>query len=186
MSKLGIIVASVRDHRVGAAVAAWCSEQAQATGQWDVDLIDLKDVNLPLLNEPEHPVKQQYQYEHTKQWSARVAACDTFVIVTPEYNFGMAPALLNALDYLAVEWKYKAAGFVSYGGISGGLRSVQMTRVMLANLRMVPVVDAVTIAFVAKQMADGRFVPNEQNNKAAAAMLAELAKWEGALKALRG
>ena len=106
--------------------------------------------------------------------------------MTPEYNFGMAPALLNALDYLAAEWKYKAAGFVSYGGISGGLRSVQMTRVMLANLRMVPVVDAVTIAFVAKQMADGRFVPNEQNNKAAAAMLAELAKWEGALKTLRG
>ena len=60
--------------------------------------------------------------------SASVAAADAFVIVTPEYNYGPPPSLINAFDYVYKEWNYKAAGFVSYGGVSGGLRAVQMEK----------------------------------------------------------
>ena len=84
-----------------------------------------------MLDEPKHPRLRQYQHAHTKAWSARVDAADAFVFVTPEYNYGMPPALLNAIDYVLHEWAYKPAGFVSYGGISGGTRSVQMSKQVL-------------------------------------------------------
>ena len=95
--------------------------RAQAHRVFDVQMIDLKQVNLPLLDEPNHPRLQKYEHDHTKAWSADQNS-DAFVFVTPEYNYGPSPALLNALDYLYNEWNYKAAAFVSYGGSSGGLR----------------------------------------------------------------
>jgi hypothetical protein len=69
-----------------------------------------------------------YEHDHTKRSSASVAAADAFVIVTPEYNYGPPPSLINAFDFVYKEWNYKPAGFVSYGGVSGGLRAVQRSR----------------------------------------------------------
>src|SRR6185295_5597150 len=95
---------------------------AQATkhGKLDAELVDLRDYALPLFDEPKHPRFGQYEHEHTKRWSAKVKEADAFVFVTAEYNYGMPPSLLNALTYLSAEWAYKAAAFVSYGGVSGG------------------------------------------------------------------
>lgn len=184
---LGVVISSVREGRGGLAVADWFVQVARDHGGFDVASIDLQEVDLPLLKEPVHPRLQQYKDDRTKAWSARVAATDAFVFVTPEYNYGTPPALLNALDHLYVEWNYKAAGFVSYGGISGGLRSVQMTKQVLAALKIVPLVEAVTLPFFAKlaDPATGTFQPGEVSQKAAGVMLTELARWTAALATLR-
>jgi NAD(P)H-dependent FMN reductase len=183
---LHVIAASVRTERAGLAVAEWFAEFARSHGQFTIRLVDLKEVNLPLLDEPQHPRLQKYQYDHTKAWSAIVREADAYVFVTPEYNFGAPPALVNALDYVYLEWNYKAAGFVSYGGISGGTRSVQMTKQVVTTLKMMPMFEAVNIPFFTQFMKDGKFQANETHQKAAKAMLDELAKWTAALTSLRG
>jgi NAD(P)H-dependent FMN reductase len=187
MLNLQVIVASTRDERKGPLIAEWFMGQARAHGQFSVELVDLREVALPLFDESHHPRLQKYEHEHTKRWSAIVQRADAFVFVTPEYNFGTPPSLVNALDYLVKEWAYKPAGFVSYGGVSAGLRGVQMSKQMVGALRMVPVVEAVAIPFFPQHIdaATGVFDPGEVQAKAAAAMLDELHKLANALKPLR-
>lgn len=185
MPRVGVVIASTRQGRVGAPVAEWFMGRAREHGAFEAELVDLEAVNLPLLSEPNHPRLKKYTQETTKAWSATVAALDAFVFVTPEYNFGSPPALVNALDHLYAEWTYKAAGFVSYGGISAGLRSVQMSRQLLTGFKMVPIVEAVAIPFVARELQDGRFPGNDKVNTSATAMLDELLRWTNALAALR-
>ena len=184
---LQIIIVSTRKGRLGPAVAQWFHRHAQAFDGFDVELVDLAEVNLPLLDEPHHPRLANYQHEHTKRWSAIVSRGDAFVFVTPEYNFSTPPSLVNALDYLAKEWAYKPAAFVSYGGISGGMRSVMMTKSILTTLRMVPIFEAVNLPMFAQQIdrATGEFNATEVNEKAADAMLKELHRWAEALETMR-
>jgi NAD(P)H-dependent FMN reductase len=186
MSKLSVVVASTRPNRVGPKIGEWFLERAKAHGGFDAQLVDLKEVNLPLIDEPKHPRLRDYQHEHTRKWSAIVDASDAFVMVTPEYNFGPPPALMNAVDYLFHEWAYKPAGFVSYGGMSGGVRSVQMSKLLLTSLKVVSIPEAVAIAFF-QQLIDpaGVFRGSEPLEKSATAMLDELARWSGALRPLR-
>lgn len=185
MTNLTVIVASTRPGRIGPSIARWFHDTAVRHGRFDVHLADLAEIDLPLLNEAAHPRLKKYEHDHTKAWSATVAAADAFVIVTPEYNYGPPPALVNALDYLYAEWNYKPVGFVSYGGISGGLRSVQMTKQIVSALKMVPLVEAVTIPFFNQHLGEGAFTPNETHEKSAADLLNELARWAEALKGLR-
>ena len=184
---LQIVVASTRPGRKGPIVAEWVEEQARRHGKFDIDLADLAVVNLPLLDEPEHPRLRKYHHDHTKAWSARVEHAQAFVFVTPEYNHGTPPSLLNALDYLVAEWAYKPVGFVSYGGLSGGLRSVQMTKQIVAALRMVPLVEAVTFPAFTKSIdsATGRLSPDEFQAANASKMFDELLRWSEALAVLR-
>ena len=182
---LGVVVASVREGRVGLPVAHWVVDAVSAHGRFEPVLVDLREIGLPLLEEPAHPRLQQYTDDRTKVWSAKVASLDAFVFVTPEYNHSTPPALINALDHLYIEWNYKAAAFVSYGGVSGGLRSVQMTKPLLSALKMVPIVEAVTLPSVHKLVEGGRFSPEPAHQKAAAAMLDELGRWTDALAVLR-
>jgi NAD(P)H-dependent FMN reductase len=186
MPNLKIFLTSTREQRKGAAVAAWFVNQAQGHGGFQVELVDLLELDLPLLDEPKHPRLQQYQHEHTRRFSALVAGGDAYVFVIPEYNTGTSPALLNALDYVYREWNYKPAGFVSYGGVSGGTRSAQMVKPVLTTLKMMPIPEAVSIPFFARHMReDGRFDPGEVQEKAAAGMLGELLRWSEALAPLR-
>jgi NAD(P)H-dependent FMN reductase len=185
MPTLSIIVASTREGRVGLPVAEWFFSRAQAHGRFDVELIDLKEVDLPLLDEPNHPRLQKYQHEHTLQWSARIQRSDAFVFVTPEYNYGPSPALLNALDYLSREWHYKAAAFVSYGGISGGTRAVQATKLVVTTLKMVALVEAVVIPFFSKHIENGVFKSDDTLDASASLVLDELVRWNDALRVLR-
>ena len=185
MPTLTIVVASTRDGRAGLPVAEWFFTRAQTHGGFAAELVDLKQVNLPLLDEPHHPRLQQYQHEHTKRWSALVQRSDAFVFVTPEYNFGPAPSLLNALDYVYREWNYKAAAFVSYGGISGGMRAVQAAKLTVSALKMVPLVEAVAIPFFAKRIENGVFTSDDVLDRSASVMLDELVRWNEALKTLR-
>lgn len=187
MPKLGVVMGSVREGRVGSPIADWFVGVARRHAGFEVELIDLKKIGLPLLDEPHHPRTQRYQNPTTKAWSATVAATDAFVFVTPEYNFSAPPALINALDHLYVEWNYKAAGFVSYGGVSGGTRSVQMTKQLLTTLKVVPLTEAVAIPFFPQLMdpVTGTFQGGESFEKAANVMLDELVRWTSALRALR-
>lgn len=185
MPRLGVLLVSVREGRTGAAIADWFVERARQHGGFDVELIDLALVDLPLLREPNHPRLQNYTEPKTIAWSRTVSALDAFVFVSPEYNFSTPPSLVNALDHLYVEWGYKAAGLVTYGGISGGLRAAQMTRLMLTTFKMVPIVEAVTIPYVSRLVSDGRFTADESHAKAANVMLDELRRWTDALAVLR-
>ncbi|MFI6921439.1 NADPH-dependent FMN reductase [Nonomuraea spiralis] len=183
---LQIIVASTRPGRAGREVAEWFWERAVAAGHFDVELVDLAEVGLPFLDEPNHPKLKQYVNAHTKEWSATVDRGDAFVFVTPEYNHSFTAVLKNALDFLHHEWQHKAAGFVSYGGISGGTRAVNGLRQVVSTLKMIPVVEAVNIPFYQQFIAeDGTVAPNEVMIAAADAMLAELAKLTGALRPMR-
>jgi NAD(P)H-dependent FMN reductase len=185
MAKLLVVVTSTREERVGHLVADWAVQQVRAHGKFQPELADLKVVNLPLLDEPNHPRFGQYKNAHTKAWSATVAGADAFLFVTPEYNYAMPPALLNALDYLFREWAYKPAAFVSYGGLSGGMRSVQSAKPVLTSLKIMPLPEGVAIPFVTKFIKDGRFEGDETQAKSAVAMLDELHKWATALAPVR-
>jgi NAD(P)H-dependent FMN reductase len=183
---LQIIVASSRPGRVGLPVAEWFRERAVEHDGFAVELIDLAEVNLPFMNEPNHPRLRQYVHAHTKEWSATVERADAFVFVTPEYNHGFNAVLKNALDYLHQEWQNKPVGFVGYGGVAAGTRAIQMLKPVVAALRMTPVVEAVTIPFVFKLLdGEGRLNPTETMNQSADAMLAELARLAGAFRRLR-
>jgi NAD(P)H-dependent FMN reductase len=185
MLKLLVVVTSTREARVGHLIADWAMEQVRAHGKFEPELVDLKAVGLPVLDEPNHPRFGQYKHAHTKAWSATVAAADAFLFVTPEYIYSMPPALLNALDYLFREWAYKPAAFVSYGGQSGGMRSVQSAKPVLTSLKIMPLPEAVAIPFMSKFIKDGRFEGDESQAKAGVTMLDELHKWAAALAPLR-
>ena len=183
--KLAVITVSIRPGRVGPAIADWFVSQARAEGSFEVVPVDLAEVALPLLDEPKHPRLKDYQHDHTKRWSAIVEAADAFVFVAPEYNVAPSPVLVNALDYLFQEWAYKPAGFVSYGGVSGGLRAVQVTKQILTTLKVVPLTEQVTLPMVFEHLRDGRFDAKPIHDESARVLLKELYRWAEALKPMR-
>ena len=180
-----IIIASTRPGRVGLPVGEWITGIAEAHGGFTVRVADLATINLPFMNEPVHPVKKQYMFDHTKAWSETVEAADAYLFVMPEYNNSMTAPLKNAIDYLSQEWGYKPVGFVSYGGVSGGLRAVQQVKGTVAALKMTAVSEAVTIPSVANFVHDGLFAPEERVTTAANTMLGQVRRWAIALKPLR-
>ncbi len=186
MYKLMIITASTREGRKGHLFGQWIEGIVRRDPDWEVTPIDLKDLNLPLIDEPEHPRLKNYHREHTKAWSKLVDATDAFVVVTPEYNYGAPPSLINALDYLFSEWAYKPMSFVSYGGVAAGTRSVQMLKLIVTALKLVPITDAVMVPMFTSHIdADGKLNPTPPMERSAEAMLAELKKWTGPLKGMR-
>lgn len=183
---LQVVIASTRPGRVGLPVGRWFADLAERHGAFDVELVDLAVVNLPFMDEPNHPRLQQYTHQHTREWSAKVDSADAFVFVTPEYNYGLTAPLKNAIDYLHHEWQYKPVGIVSYGGVSAGTRAAQMIKQVVTTLKMMPLSEAVSIPFVQQFIDDdGQVAANEVMENAAAAMLAELARWTAALRPLR-
>ena len=185
MPNLHTIVVSTRPVRVGLAIGTWFHELATRHAKFQTRLVDLKEVNLPFLDEPEHPRLQRYAHEHTRAWSRTIDAADAFVFVTPEYNHGFPAPLKNAIDFLVREWGYKPAAFVAYGGIAGGTRAIQMVKPILAGLRMMPLPEAVLIPQVTQHLQDGVFQPTPAHEKSANALLEELLRWAEALKPLR-
>lgn len=184
---LGIIVASIREGRKGGPVGRWTHEQAVAHGGFEVKLLDLEQIGLPLMQEPNHPRLQKYTQQHTRDWSMQVSELDAFVFVTPEYNHGLSAPLKNAIDYLHHEWLYKPVGFVSYGGVAAGTRAVQMLKQVLGALRMFAIYDAVAIPFVAERFPHGadNFSDDEVLRASATAMLDELLRVQACTTQLR-
>ena len=184
--KLHTIICSTRPGRVGPSVARWFNDHARQHGGFDAELVDLADFQLPLYDEPVHPRMQQYQHEHTRRWAGSVAAADAYVFVTPEYNYMPPPTLSNAMDFVYREWNYKPCGFVGYGGVSGGLRSVQIAKLHATTLKLRPLPEGVAVPMVGSLIQDGVFAANELIDASAKTMLDELLRWAGALKPLHG
>lgn len=186
MYSLKIIIASTRPTRKGHAVAEWIAEEAKKHPEFNAELIDLKEVNLPVFDEPKHPRFGEYEHEHTKRWSALMATADAFIVVTPEYNYTYPPSLLNALTYLVKEWKYKPMAFASYGGMSGGLRAQQALKMLVTTFNMMPLPDSIAIPNFAQHInEEGKFVSYEAVEKSADVVFSELLKWTKALKTMR-
>lgn len=186
MRRLGIVVASMRPGRRGRIIADRFVERAVAHGGFDVDILDLAEVNLPFFDEPNEPVDGIYVHQHTRDWSKRVDAVDAFVFVMPEYNHGFTAPLKNALDYLYREWHHKPVGFVSYGGIAGGTRAVQMIKNVVLDLKMIPVGNAIVIPRVAELFDDrGRLRSTDILGDGVDALLDELARMTDALSTVR-
>jgi NAD(P)H-dependent FMN reductase len=185
--KLEIIVASTRPGRIGLPIGQWIEAEARTHGGFDeVELVDLAEVALPFMNEPNHPRLHRYTHQHTKDWSAKVGEADAFVFVMPEYNYGYTAELKNAIDYLHHEWHYKPAGIVSYGGVAAGTRAAQMLKQVLTTLRITPVFEAVSIPFVSQFIdEEENVVPNDVMTASAKAMFDELVRVNEALLPLR-
>jgi len=182
-----LIIASTRPGRLAPTVAHWFTDSVKAEADrrgWDFDVADLAEIALPFLDEPEHPSAGNYVHEHTRAWSHRVAAADAFVVVTPEYNYGMPAVLKNALDFLYHEWAWKPVAFISYGNTSAGTRSVQMTKQVVTTLRMVPI--GATIALRIADAFSGQHVDsNPDLDQAASQLFDELTRVATTLRQLR-
>jgi len=182
---LHTIIVSTRPSRKGPLVARWFHDYAVANGRFNASLIDLAAFDLPVFDEPEHPRLRKYVNDHTRRWSASVESADAFVFVTPEYNYGPPPSFFNAMSYLSGEWAYKPAAFVSYGGISGGLRAAQIEKLTMTTLKMMPIPEAVAVPLFAQYIRNDVFEPTELMIDGAKNVLSELYRWAEALRALR-
>lgn len=184
--QLQTIICSTRPGRVGPSIARWLDTLAKEHGEFSSTLIDLADFNLPVYDEANHPRMQKYEHQHTKDWSASVSKADAYVFVIPEYNFCPPPSFMNALNYVYNEWNYKPCGFVSYGGVSGGLRSAQVAKQLVTTVKMMPMVESVMVQMPWESLDEQRrFLPAEHHTGSANAMLTEMAKWAKALRPLR-
>ncbi|NMP21717.1 NADPH-dependent FMN reductase [Sulfobacillus harzensis] len=181
-----VIIGSTRPTRVGSAVGQWFVDHARTDGRFTTEVADLAEMALPLLDEPDHPRVRQYRHPHTQAWSKRVETADAVVFITPEYNYGVSAPLKNAIDYLHHEWQIKPAAFVSYGGVSGGTRAVQMLKQIVTTVKMVPLCEAVVIPWVEQFLDDDKhFCATPALEEAASVMLNELLFWAKGLKAMR-
>ena len=161
--KIGIIVGSVRDGRMGYEVGNWVLGLAKNRTDAEYELIDLKDFDLPVLTSATVPMAADRQYESAAvtDWSRALDACDGYVIVTPEYNHGVPGGLKNAIDSVGPELVGKAAGLVGYGA-DGATRAVEQWRNIFANFQMVTVRQQLALSLMEEFDADGSFVPADR------------------------
>jgi NAD(P)H-dependent FMN reductase len=182
--KIAIIIGSTRPGRNGEAVAKWVHEIAKKRTDAEFELVDIKDFNLPLLDEPVPPSMGQYSKPHTKAWAARIGSFDGYVFVAPEYNHGISSALKNAIDFLFREWNNKAAGFVSYGG-AGGARAVEQLRLVLAEVQIATVRNQVLLSMFTDFENYSVFKPSPRHQTSVNEMFDQVIAWGGALQTLR-
>jgi NAD(P)H-dependent FMN reductase len=184
MTRIGIILGSTRPNRNGEQVAKWVYETAALSSDADFELVDLRDYPLPHLDEPLPPSMGQYQNDHTKQWSDKIASFDGFVIVTPEYNHSTSGVLKNAIDYLYAEWNNKAVGFVSYGAV-GGARAAEQLRLISGELQMADVRQQVALSLLTDFENYSVFKPSAYHVAALNTLLDQVVAWSSALAPLR-
>ncbi len=181
-----IIVGSVREGRKGISIANWVRAELEKTDGVEIDFADLREIDLPLMTEPNHPRMRRYEQSKTIEWSKRVEAADAFVLIAPEYNFTFTAPVKNAFDHLATEWSRKAIGFVSYGGVSAGTRSVAAFQVVVTALGLVKTSVSVEIPMFTQFLNDDdEFVPNEILVGALKGQIAEILRLDPVLKQLR-
>lgn len=184
MISIGIIIGSTRPGRNGEAVAHWVYNNATKRKDANFELVDIKNYDLPLLDEPIPPSMGQYSNEHTKVWASKIASFDAFVFVTPEYNHSMPGSLKNAIDYLYAEWNNKAAGFVGYGS-AGGSRAIEQLRQIMAEIQIADVRTQVLLSLFTDFENFSNFNPAPLHEKNLNLMFDQVIAWGAALKTLR-
>ncbi|MGO4536028.1 NADPH-dependent FMN reductase [Leifsonia sp. 2MCAF36] len=183
MTKIAIIIGSTRPGRNGEAVARWVHENASKRAGVEYELVDLKDWDLPHLDEAMPAAMGQYAGEHTKAWAAKIAEFDGYLFVTPEYNHSTSGALKNAIDYVGAEWYNKAVGFVSYG-VFGGARAVEHLRLVLSQLQVATVSAFVGLS-LAHDFENWQLKPTDQQTAALTPLFDQLESWSTALESVR-
>ncbi|MFJ6985466.1 MULTISPECIES: NADPH-dependent FMN reductase [unclassified Streptomyces] len=181
-----VIVGSVREGRQGRAVTDWFLRAAEGHGELDFDLIDLADVDLPLVMPSYGGTPDPRAVAALEPVSPRVAAADAFVVVTPEYNHSFPASLKNFIDWHHPQWQAKPVGFVSYGGLAGGIRAVEQLRLVFAELHATTVRDAVSLHGPWSGLGEDG-VPRDVtvSEGAVKGMLGQLAWWGQALRTAR-
>ncbi|MFJ6754316.1 NADPH-dependent FMN reductase [Streptomyces sp. NPDC091273] len=151
MTRLHVVSAATRPTSSGRPLARWVTEQARAHGGFEVTPVDLAEIALPFLDEPEYASTGNYAHQHTRDWSALVDSADAFLFVLPMYNGGFSAPFKNAIDFLYNEWKGKAVGLVSYSaGPTGGVPAAEMLLPVLTRLGMLPAERSVAIPGIPK------------------------------------
>ncbi|MCX5378213.1 NADPH-dependent FMN reductase [Streptomyces sp. NBC_00091] len=146
MTRLHVISAATRPTSSGRPLAEWVTGLAREHGAFEVTPVDLAEIALPFLDEPEYASSGIYAHQHTLEWSALVDSADAFVFVLPMYNGSFTAPFKNAIDFLYREWQGKPVGLVSYSaGPSGGAPAAEMLLPVLTRLGMLPAERSVAI-----------------------------------------
>jgi NAD(P)H-dependent FMN reductase len=170
MPRLSVVIASTRPTRIGHHVAEWVVERVPS--DLDLTVHDLREWDLPFLDEPGQPADGNYVHEHTKRWCAAMTATDALVLVMPEYNRGYSAPLKNAIDYLYAEWEGMPVGCVGYGWY-GASYAKSALRQTLERVKMV-VVDGPGLVLGKTISLDGVLSPGAEDEQALATMVDEL------------
>ncbi|GAA3566312.1 NAD(P)H-dependent oxidoreductase [Amycolatopsis ultiminotia] len=176
--RLAVLVGSVREGRFAPTVARWFAREVHRHGGFAADVIDLADVDLPLAMSGSAP--------HAGPLATRLSEADGFVVITPEYNHSYPAALKNVVDWFHPQWQAKPVAFVSYGGLSGGLRAVEHLRAVFAELHAVTIRD--TVSFHGAHVRfdeDGAPVDTAATETAAKVLLDQVEWWARALRDAR-
>jgi NAD(P)H-dependent FMN reductase len=190
MTVISHIVGSTREGRFSEKPAHWILQHLKKRDGIDVRLLDLRDFPMPFFDQPAPPAtpgRPAYRNEVVQRWTTAIARSDGFVFVTPEYNYGPAAVLKNAIDWVYPEWKRKPACFVRYGGM-GGVRSVQQLRETMIELQVAPIRSSVHIpvATLWAHFQGGDVAAGLAELEApAAAMIDDLLRWTAALTTAR-
>ncbi|MFJ9248592.1 NADPH-dependent FMN reductase [Streptomyces sp. NPDC101776] len=185
--QLVIIVGSVREGRFGPVVASWVAQQADLHGDFDVEVVDLADIDIPLALPAASPKLARDDYPRPAGMAALTSAltnADAFIVVTPEYNHSYPASLKAAIDWHFTQWAAKPVAFVSYGGAAGGRHAALHLENVLTELHAVPIRDGLVFPNYFTAWEDGRPLDPESAANARTA-LDRLAWWAGALRSAR-
>ncbi len=180
-----VVIGSTRQGRLGEPVGRWFSAIAAARDDLAVEVVDLKDWELPFLTTPVPPAMAPPTDELTRRWAAKVEEADGYVLVTPEYNHGYPAALKNALDHVFHPWRRKPVSFVGYGGPGGGIRAVEQLRQVVIELEMVPLRHQVSIPRAYMAFGEDGALRDPWHTDDAGRLLDELTWWATALRTAR-
>ncbi|MBV2151895.1 NADPH-dependent FMN reductase [Kitasatospora sp. SUK 42] len=179
--RVAVVLGSTRAGRFAPVVGDWLLGHLEARGDMAADLVDLAETPLPTVMPSFGGELPPGDSELLESVTPRLAAADAFVFVTPEYNHSFPAPLKNAIDWHNQQWHGKPIGFVSYGGLSGGLRAVEQLRVVMAELNATTIRNTVSF-HGASQCFDADGKPHDPAADAAArTMLDQLAWWAEAL-----
>ncbi len=131
--KIQLIIGSTRQHRISPAIATWIEKQVAKNDDFELEVLDLKDINLPFFNEPTSPSMSAGTSDASLAWAAKISNADAVIILSPEYNAGYPAPLKNAIDYLKDEWKNLPVTIVTYG-FGGGLSSAAQLKQVFTRL----------------------------------------------------
>ena len=177
--QVAVIIGSTREGRWGDKVAHWFAAEARSRPELLVDVVDLAELDLPAALPMHHgPEIQAY--------AERIDRADAFVVVTPEYNHSYPASLKQAIDVLNAPWRRKPVAFVSYGGLSGGLRAVEHLRQVFAELHATTIRETVSLHRHPLLFDDaGALVDPSGPAAAAKVLLDDLVWWAAALRTAR-
>ncbi|MFF1694204.1 NADPH-dependent FMN reductase [Streptomyces sp. NPDC058257] len=180
--RVAVIVASTREGRFAPVVTRWLTAHLDQRDDMTTDVVDLTETPLPTVfpafGQPPAPGTE----EALALVSPRLAAADAFLFVTPEYNHSFPASLKNAVDWHNTEWHGKPIGFVSYGGLSGGLRAVEQLRLVMAELNATTIRNTVSFHNAFGRFGEDGSVDDPAVDTAAKSLLDQLAWWAHALR----